>query len=529
MSTPSFELQDLEHLQKALREAEWRNQMLSELASDYTFVVEVQGPGRFHLVWASANLKRETGRTEAEVATSDQWTSIIHPEDMPRFWQFAQTLLATRELGTLDCRSCTKDGRERWISISAKAVQRIKGEKIHIFGAVKDVSEARRSEEMLRNMQKLESIGILAGGIAHDFNNLLGGIFGCIDLASETSQDPEVLTYLAKAMATLDRAKGLTQQLLTFARGGSPIRKVGHLFPFVEETIRFALSGANVACTFEVAEGLWPGNYDRNQIAQVLENLAINALHAMPHGGTLEVRARNVRLLERERGELPAGAYVRLSLTDTGTGIPPEILSHIFDPFFTTKPKGHGLGLATSHSILRRHNGCIEVESTPGVGSTFHLHLPAQPHATPQAEPQAPESAHRGGRILVMDDEEILRSLTVQMLEALGFEACSAADGASALECIQQHQALGIPFDVVILDLTIPGGPGGLDTAMAIRALPCSAALVVSSGYAEDPVMAQPRVHGFAASLPKPFRIADLGRVLEEALHADTLHLSNKG
>ena len=239
--------------------------------------------------------------------------------------------------------------------------------------------EHRKMELQIQHTEKLESLGILAGGIAHDFNNLLSGIFGYIELAKKKSTEKQIIDYLTKAVSTIDRARGLTQQLLTFAKGGNPVRKTGRLFPFIQEVVVFALSGSNVAWSIDIPVDLWPCEFDRTQIAQCIDNLVINARHAMPTGGTIFVSASNVILNENKIATLPEGCYVKIAIQDNGTGISQEILPRIFDPFFTTKQKGSGLGLSTCFSVIKKHDGLINVESQPGNGTTFYIYLPALP------------------------------------------------------------------------------------------------------------------------------------------------------
>jgi len=260
--------------------------------------------------------------------------------------------------------------------------------RFEIVGVCRDITARKRTEaeqcriENRRNRaQMLESLGILSGGIAHDFNNLLGGIFGYIDLAREKTREESVVGFLDKAMQTIDRARHLTGQLLTFSKGGSPLKNIEPLFPFIEESVRFVLKGAPVSSSFDIADGLWPCSIDRNQIGQVIENIIVNAQQAMPEGGIIEVSAQNLTVHEKNCQPLPPGEYVRISVKDHGIGIPKELLPRIFDPFFTTKTKGHGLGLATCYSIIKRHGGCIDVESAPGKGSTVHILLPASSDA----------------------------------------------------------------------------------------------------------------------------------------------------
>jgi two-component system cell cycle sensor histidine kinase/response regulator CckA len=384
--------------------------------------------------------------------------------------------------------------------------------------AMRDISERKRMEEELQKVQKLESLGILAGGIAHDFNNLMGGIFGYIDLASSRSKDPTISGYLEKALSSINRARDLTQQLLTFAKGGAPIQKVGSLFPCVREAAEFALSGSNVSCRFDIPEDVWHCNFDRNQISQVIDNIVINAQHAMPAGGEIELVARNITIGHNEHPKLTQGNYARLSLSDHGIGIPKELLSRIFDPFFTTKSKGHGLGLATCYSIINRHGGAIDVESEPGKGSTFHIYLPAA------AEPIVNETVqtkrmHIGiGTIIVMDDEEIMRDTISDMLTALGYVAKCTNSGKEALELLFKETTAKRSIAAMILDLTIPGGMGGKETIAEIRRMDSKIPVFVASGYADDPVMQNPSEYGFSASIRKPFMKNELAEMLSKYL-----------
>ena len=381
---------------------------------------------------------------------------------------------------------------------------------------VKDVTEQRKTEEVLHTVQRLESLGVLAGGIAHDFNNLMAGIFGNIDLALDECKDTKVSKYLATAMSTIGRATGLTQQLLTFARGGAPAVKAGPLFPFVQETAQFALSGSPVSCRFEIPENLWHCSYDKNQLSQVIDNVIINAHQAMPLGGSIALQANNMTLDADEHPVLAKGEYVKISIRDTGIGIPKEILPRIFDPFFTTKTKGHGLGLATCYSIIRRHGGAIDVESEPGKGSTFHIYLPAA-HDSVLSLKQEVAVLHKGsGRVLVMDDEAVIRATVGDMLVSCGYSAVFCDNGKDAAALFVAEINARRPMAAVLLDLTIPGGMGGREAVAEIRKIDAEIPVFVVSGYAEDPVMANPADYGFTASICKPFRKSDLSGMLNK-------------
>jgi PAS domain S-box-containing protein len=378
--------------------------------------------------------------------------------------------------------------------------------------------------EQSRQTQKLEALGVLAGGIAHDFNNLMGGVFGYIDLARETSRDELTVRNLTKAIATIHRVQALTGQLLTFSKGGAPVQKIGPVFPFVEDAVRFILSGSAVACRFDVSQNLRQCNFDENQMGQVIDNLVINAQQAMPLGGTIDVAAENTVIDGNNHPVLKDGNYVRISIRDCGIGIPAEILPRIFDPFFTTKAKGHGLGLATCFSIMKRHGGTIDVESEPGKGTTFHLYLPAS-NETVAAEKTGVASRHTGsGRFIVVDDEPVIRETTGDMLTLFGYSVILKAEGNDALDFFAAETRHHRPIAGILFDLTIPGGRGGRETISDIRKLDPSVPVFAVSGYADDPVIAFPGKYGFTDSLCKPFKIADLAEKLNKHLSGALPH-----
>lgn len=383
-----------------------------------------------------------------------------------------------------------------------------------ILVLVRDITGRKRMDEVLQNAQKLESLGILAGGIAHDFNNLLAGIFGYIDLARSISKEAKAIEYLDATLSAMNRARALTLQLLTFARGGSPVQKIMRLLPFIQETAQFALSGSNVLCRFDLPDNLWPCNIDKNQIGQVIDNIVINAEQAMPGGGTIELSAKNISYEEKGHPLLAKGDYVKVSIKDSGIGIPKEILPRIFDPFYTTKTKGHGLGLATCYSIINRHGGAIEVESEPGKGSVFHVYLPAS--AGPVVIQTAPSGKHKGsGAIIIIDDEEVVRDILKEMIESFGYTAVCKNEGKEAIEFYIKESA-NRTFKALFCDLTIPGGMGGIEVVAEIRKLNKEIPVFVVSGYAENSVMKDPCKHGFTASISKPFTMGELTEMLNK-------------
>jgi two-component system, cell cycle sensor histidine kinase and response regulator CckA len=404
------------------------------------------------------------------------------------------------------------------IDFSLKPVYNAQGNVILLVPEGRDITFLNRMKDELQRTQKLESLGILAGGIAHDFNNLMGGIYGYIDLANGCSKDENVSGYLEKALATISRARGLTQQLLTFAKGGAPIQKVGPMFPCVKDAAEFALSGSNVSCRFKIPKDIWQCNFDKNQISQVIDNIVINAQQAMPGGGVIELTARNITLGASDHLTLGKGDYVRISIKDHGIGISNELLSRIFDPFFTTKTKGHGLGLATCYSIINRHGGAIDVESDLGKGSTFHVFLPAvNEFAMNEASPAAVR--HKGsGTIIIMDDEEALRDSIGNMLKAFGYSPRYTNNGKEALDLFIGESKAQSSIAALILDLTIPGGMGGKEIIKEIRKLNSVIPVFVASGYADNPVMQNPSKHGFTASICKPFTMKELAGMLSKYL-----------
>ena len=383
---------------------------------------------------------------------------------------------------------------------------------------LRDITAQHRMEQELARAEKLQTVGVLAGGIAHDFNNLLTGVLGNVSLARDHlgSQHP-VQRHLNRAEAATQRAQGLTQQLLTFSKGGVPVRRIVALEPLLHDAVEYALAGGAVRCCVEVAPDLWPLEADPGQLSQVLHNLLLNAAQAMPDGGKVQLRAANHEFTEVHHAGLAPGPYLQLLVQDEGPGIPAEHAQSIFEPFFTTKSQGNGLGLATAYSITLQHGGWLGLEPSES-GARFLWLLPALPGATVSlAEPE--RSAEPGeGRVLVMDDEEVVREVLEAMLVAMGYRVHLVQHGQAAVDAYVQAQRDADPFSVVIMDLTVPGGMGGVEAMAAIHALDPQACGVVSSGFSDDPVMAEPGRYGFSGVVTKPYRLADLGAALGDAL-----------
>jgi PAS domain S-box-containing protein len=388
---------------------------------------------------------------------------------------------------------------------------------------LEDITERKRAEEDRLILNRLESTAILVGGIAHDFNNLLTMILLNLELA-ETLIPPgeELANVLEQAKQAAWTSGGLIQQLLIFASGGAPIRKPTRLAELIEASVRLAVGGSRLRCDFSLAEDLWPTEVDPGQTGQVFRNLALNAREAMPEGGTISVRAENVVLGPHEHPSLPPGDYIRVSLTDRGGGISKEVLPKIFDPYFSTKQrgaqKGMGLGLAICHAVIQRHGGAIVVQSEPGVGTTFHLLLPASRKPLQPEKASVPAGVLRHERILVMDDEEVVRKLVRRLLQQMGYEVELVEDGQRAVGAYESAKGQGRPFDAVILDLTVRAGVGGKETIRELLKIDRAVKAIVMSGYANDPVVLEPERYGFKGVLTKPFDRQSLWKVLARVL-----------
>ncbi len=383
----------------------------------------------------------------------------------------------------------------------------------------RDITEQKQLEEVLLRARKVESVGVLAGGIAHDFNNLLTGIMGNISLAMMlVDQEAQVMARLTEAENACRRATKLTHQLLAFSKGGAPVRQTVSIAELLTESATFALRGSNVRSVFTIAEDLWPADLDADQINQALHNVVLNAAQSMPDGGTVDVQASNVWLNAAEVPPLKEGRYLKITVHDQGCGISADIQPNIFDPYFTTKEHGSGLGLATAYAIITKHDGFITVESEMGAGTTFVIYLPgSQDNVIPvQDNPDTPLVG--SGRILVVDDEEAIRNLLSNMLTRAGYEVNCVPDGAEAIDVYQNAQAEGRPYTAVILDITIPGGMGGIEVLEPLRAIDPQAKVLISSGYANNPVMANFQQYGFNGVIAKPYTVQRLLDVLQHVI-----------
>ncbi len=418
-----------------------------------------------------------------------------------------------------------RDGWERLVSYSVSPIYDRKQEVVGAILVFQDITDKLRTEAEMARVQKLESVGALAGGIAHDFNNILTAVMNGLALARLAADNKErLLERLDSTEKAILRARELTGQLLTFAKGGAPLKQVISIADLVKDAVEFNLRGSNVAATFQVEESLWPVEVDSAQMHRVFGNLTINADQAMPQGGTLVTVLSNCEVGEGEEGAVRPGNYVKISVADTGVGIEVAHLPMIFDPYFTTKPTGSGLGLATSHSIVARHGGFLLVNSRVGEGTVFTIYLPASPGK--EVELVLPEEIEEiaagtvlcGSRILIMDDDPEIRELLSELLRQEGYRTVAVDDGRGAIREYRNSLERGERFDCLIIDLTIPGGMGGLEAMNNIRELDQSARAIVSSGYSNDPVLANFGEYGFCGRVAKPYQMEELLRALTLAL-----------
>ncbi len=436
---------------------------------------------------------------------------FVAPADRPTFNAFLQKVFnnKTREFCELTILRADKS------TFDARLDAAVSASGLECRVALTDITDRKRAELDRLILSKLESTGILAAGIAHDFNNLLTVVLMNLELGRmAASPDAEWVPHLDEALKATLLARGLTQQILTFAKGGEPLRKPTSVSAVVRESARPAVSGSRVRCDFTEADDLWCAEVDAGQIGQVIRNLVLNAREAMPEGGVIRIQTKNVVLAAGQHPHLPAGDYVRLSVADHGGGIPKDVLPNIFDPYFSTKQRGEqrgmGLGLTICHSVVKKHGGAISVESVPPVGTTFHVRLPASRKPIPPVKTPPPAGAPRCGKILVMDDEEGVRHGVGAMLRRLGHEVELTEDGQKAIDAYRSARELGRPFDAVLLDLTVRGGMGGQQAIRALRKLDPAVRAIVMSGYADDPVILDHQHHGFVDALTKPFELAAL-------------------
>ena len=504
-------------MQEKIRQSEANLRQVFAAAKDVSFVKTDANGKESKIIDFSPGAEQIFGYQAEEII--GQPVALLHlREDVDKFPQIQEQMRTKREGFRGESILVRKSGETFPALFSSYPIFADDGEITSAIGVAIDITEQKRAEEELQKMEKLKSIGTLAGGIAHDFNNILMGLFGNISIAKEYLDKNHPAFYaLEEAGKSMNRATSLTKQLLTFAKGGAPIREDVSLGELVSEVVRFDLSGSNVKLVFKQAPNLWLADVDKGQIQQVFSNLAINANQAMPAGGHLYITLENTEFSEEVLPGLQEGRYIKITVRDEGCGIDKKHLERIFDPYFSTKQTGSGLGLATTYSIVNRHGGHINVNSELGKGSIFTLLLPASEAKTIEKIEKTSNrdtSPTQKIKILVMDDEEIIREVVLQMLLKSGYEVETVDDGHQALEKYKRALDAEEPFDIIIMDLTIPGGMGGQETMKEILALDPDARAIVSSGYADDPVMANYSEYGFRGISTKPYSLNQLLEVL---------------
>ncbi len=468
------------------------------------------------IVFLNKKAEELTGWTndEAVGADSNNVFNIINKKTGQQCMSPIHRVLEFGEVMSLDNHTAliAKDGTVRPIADSSAPIKNRKDKTVGTVLVFRDTTNEKLLEEELFKIKKLESIGVLAGGIAHDFNNILSSILGNIELAGHrTEKDPKTAYLLQSAQQATLRAAKLTDQLLTFAKGGDPVKEVLELPELIKSSADFILYDTSITCRHSFSEPLWHVNADSGQLSQVIQNILLNARHALPGDGEIVITCRNIDDASSEPFlNADTGEFVRITIQDNGIGIPKEHMDKIFDPYFTTKQEGSGLGLAICHSIINKHDGYLAVDSSPGQGTAFSIYLPAV-HPPEQKKPcPDPGPLCRSARIMVMDDEEMLRSVLKSQLKALGHEAILVENGDQAIATYQEQQEKCQPIDAVIMDLTIPGGMGGQEAARKLLQIDPKAKLIVASGYSNDPVMANFRNYGFQAAVTKPFDLKEL-------------------
>ena len=514
---------ELQQTEETLRERETHYRLLTENASDVVWKVD----GEYRFSYISPADERLRGYRSDEVIGRHvfEW---FDEEGIATLKKLALQRQEVEQRGiksgvvTFEARHRCKDGRWIWGEVSSTPERNADGTITGYYGITREITERKEHEKELLKIEKLESLGALAGGIAHDFNNILTGIMGNISFAQMFLDDShKAYKPLAEAEKASVRAGELAYQLLTFARGGEPVKKLVSLRHLVNETVSFVLRGSNVKGCIEIPDSIDAIEADEGQMNQAFHNIIINATQAMPEGGTLTVTARNETLSDGNPMNLPRGSYVRLSFADQGIGIPEDSLKRIFDPYFTTKSSGKGLGLASAHSIVKRHGGHVGVSSETGRGTIFTIHLPSTSETySPDQNDSVSQTAadHSGGSILVMDDEKVIRDMTTELLQFLGYTVKTCENGTEAIARYKAAEESGVPFSAVIMDLTIPGGMGGKDAAQQILAIDPKACMIVSSGYSDDPIMSDYRSFGFSGAIAKPYKMAEFGQLLSSIL-----------
>jgi two-component system, cell cycle sensor histidine kinase and response regulator CckA len=507
--------------ERQIRDLTERNQArvaLQQSARTLTDILENTTDGFFCLdhawrfTYVNPQAERLFGRARKELLGGELWQKFPELRNTP-FEENYRRVMANQTPAEFE--ACEPNGTTRWFEVHAYPSGG------GVSALFRDVTERKRAEDDRLTKGKIESLGTLAGGIAHDLNNILTVISGNIGLAQleAPSEEKNLFACLAKASQAAQEAAHMSSQLLTFSKGGSPVKKVVRMSELLAKSAHFSLHGSNLRAEMDIPPDLWTTEVDPAQIEQVINALMINAREAMLSGGTVDISARNIELENKPGALLPGGRYVKVAIADHGGGVPPDIATKIFDPYFTTKSVSSGLGLSISFSVVKKHGGMLHLEQSSPSGAVFSFYLPAA-----RAEPAVIKSIGDGHgmpsplqRILVMDDEEGIRELTSQLLNTLGYEVTAVTDGVEAVNTYERAMRRGENFQAVILDATIRGGMGGLATIARLRNIDPSVVAIICSGYSDEAALAEFLQYGFRGALPKPFTRRDLAEVLQRA------------
>ena len=535
------DITDRKHAEKTLRGSEERFRTVADFTYDWEYWIGPDGD----ILYTSPSCERITGYSPGEfVDDPGLIEKIVHLDDQSTVVSHIHGEQNLEEVFSFDFRIITRSGEERWISHNCQPVYGADGSCLGRRASNRDVSKRKKMQEELFKAKKLESLGVLAGGIAHDFNNMLTVVSGNISLArmmAETYDTEETIRLLTEAEKAIMRTKDLTARLITFSKGGEPVREEVTIGEFVKDSVTSALSGSGIGCELQIPDDLWPVKIDERQMKQVIHNIVTNSMEALPGQGTIKVYCQNIDISEKDGLALKHGKYVKISLKDQGAGIAEQNLSKVFDPYFSTKEmgaqKGMGLGLAVADSVVKKHDGLITIESQLGGGTTVHIYIPTisakRPseigsalHGTarePSTEHVLKQSSINNQqstiqRILVMDDEEMLRNVSSAMLDKLGYEVEVAIDGVEAIEMYKKARESGEPYDAVILDLTNNVGMGGVEAIQKLLEIDPEIRAIVATGYSFDPVVENYRAYGFCGAMTKPFGMDELGKTVKKAL-----------
>lgn len=500
----------------ALQRSEAKYREFIDLLPDIVFELDLEGK----FTYASRLGFEKTGYTEDDIEKGLDAVELVVPEHRERIRNNMLRVLKGERVGYNEYIALRKDGRRFPVEIRSSPIFK-DGKVSGIRGIVVDITDRKRVEEELVKGEKFEALSILAGGIAHDFNNLIAIILGNIEIIETEPVNDNIREALISMEKAIMRAKSLTEQLMTFTKEGIPMKRVASIADLIKETSVFSLRGTKASCIFNIEEDLWYVEMDEAKISQVIGNILLNSVQAMPEGGLIEIFASNEIVSEDNDFKIQPGKYIKVSIKDHGIGIPKDKLPYIFDPYFTTKEKGHGLGLASSYIIIKKHSGYIYAESEYGGGTTITFYLPAVEKMPISREDTEREILKRGkGRILLMDDEEEIRKTIGGMLNKLGYEVEEASDGKEMLEKYK-HSLLKKPFDLVMMDLTVSGVIGAIETIKELLKIDSSTKAILMTGYTTDDVLIKYREYGFKDVIVKPFKIAALNRVISKIICAE--------